>query len=140
MFFVLTFSVPCMSGEKATKEDCLTKADEAVLLIQDVGRHAALNRIMDKKGPCIMDGWCRPGERLREQYLSTQFQVGRAPIREALRILEREGLICRENWKGAHIHKISPEEVAELMVVRESLCPRLMRLAVLKTQITETRL
>ncbi len=87
----------------------------------------------------IMDGRRRPGERLREQDLATQFQVSRAPIREALRILEREGLICRENWKGAHIHKISPEEVAELMVLRESLFPRLMRLAVLNAKITEIR-
>ncbi len=86
-----------------------------------------------------MSGKRRPGERLREQDLATQFQVSRAPIREALRILEREGLICRESWKGAHIYKISPEEVAELMVVRELLFSRLMRLAVLNAPIEETR-
>jgi len=46
-------------------------------------------------GDRIIAGAIPPGERIIEQPLAAQFNVSRGPIRDAIRILEREGLVRR---------------------------------------------
>lgn len=48
-----TSGTPGTSEEKATEQECLAKAIEAVKLIQEIGDEAAMTKIMDKNGPFI---------------------------------------------------------------------------------------
>ena len=44
----------------------------------------------------IIKGKLRPGQRVKGHEISSQLGISRAPIREAFKILEAEGLIRRE--------------------------------------------
>lgn len=62
-----------------------------------------------------------PGERILEQEIAVQFCVSRGPVREALRILEREKLITMNARKGCIVTTLSEEEVYDLFEVRAAL-------------------
>src|SRR5262245_11474073 len=51
----------------------------------------------------IYTGRFPPGARLRQEELAAQLDVSRTPLREALRILEREGLVAGEQNRGVRV-------------------------------------
>jgi len=51
MMFVLLFEHPLYAEEKATKEECIAKVDEAIALIQKEGPDSSFEKIMAKNGP-----------------------------------------------------------------------------------------
>lgn len=69
----------------------------------------------------ITGGTLEPGERLREIPLAKQFGVSTTPIREALRRLEREGLIRLHANRGAVVAAYDAREIMDLYEVREVL-------------------
>jgi len=62
----------------------------------------------------------KPRERLVELELAAQFGTSRAPVREALRLLEREGLVT-SGPRGAQVTAITPQEVADIFEILASL-------------------
>ena len=54
-------------------------------------------QIAARVGDRILSGQMPTGTRIGEQELADEFNVSRGPIRDALRILEREGLVSRIN-------------------------------------------
>lgn len=77
----------------------------------------------------ITSGRLSPGVRLREVALARHFGVSTTPIREALRWLEREGLVEVQANRGAVVAGFDPREVAHLYEVREVLERRAVRRA-----------
>jgi DNA-binding GntR family transcriptional regulator len=69
----------------------------------------------------IVAGELRPGERLVEERLTERFGVSRPPVREALRILEQEGLVQRQPRRGAIVTPLSTEDVREIYTLRWAL-------------------
>ena len=69
----------------------------------------------------VLSGALRPGERLVEERLTEQFGVSRPPVREAMRLLEQEGLITRHRRRGAYITALTAEDVREIYVLRAAL-------------------
>jgi DNA-binding GntR family transcriptional regulator len=65
----------------------------------------------------ILQGRIKPGERLIEDELSRGLGVSRGPIREAFRLLEKDGLIRRVPRKGAIVESISKEDISEIYEV-----------------------
>ncbi|OOE14474.1 GntR family transcriptional regulator [Fictibacillus arsenicus] len=63
----------------------------------------------------------KPGERLIQDELAAKLGVSRMPIREALRCLEREGLVEVLPHKGAQVIGISKEDIEELYYLRSFL-------------------
>ena len=59
-----------------------------------------------------------PGQRLIEQRLAAELGLSRTPVREALRILEAEGLVVSERNRGATVRPLSPTEVVDLYGLR----------------------
>lgn len=74
--------------------------------------------IYQKTRDDIVNGRLLPGERLTELRLSQDFKTSRSPIREALRMLESEGLITFENNKGISIAKLSIQQINEIFGLR----------------------
>lgn len=66
----------------------------------------------------IMQGNLKPGERLMEIKLANRMGVSRTPIREAIRMLELEGLVVMIPRKGAQVAKITEKDLREVLEVR----------------------
>jgi DNA-binding GntR family transcriptional regulator len=57
-----------------------------------------------------------PGERLIEVRIAEQFGSSRAPVREALRELEHEGLVQRTPYRSAVVVGVSDDEVHSVLI------------------------
>lgn len=85
-------------------------------------------QIADELGTAIVAGKHATGERLLEQELADSFGVSRGPIREALRVLERRGLVHLMPRRGAYVKSVSLNAVADLFNVRLALAGYAARL------------
>jgi len=78
-------------------------------------------QIAEALGGAIIAGRLEPGERIHEADIADQFSVSRGPAREALRILERDGLVQFQARRGARVTALTIDEVAEVFEVRSAL-------------------
>jgi len=69
----------------------------------------------------IADGKLRPGTRLLEVRIAREMGTSRAPLREALIQLEREGLVVRRPNRGAFVAELTEELVREVASMRRVL-------------------
>lgn len=67
----------------------------------------------------IINGSMRPGTPVVEMVLAEQLNVSRAPVREAIQILEADGLIESEPYKGKRVKPLTIKGVEELYSLRE---------------------
>ena len=66
----------------------------------------------------IIKGELAPGERLNESKLTRELALSRSPVREAIRILEAEGLLTLEPHRGAYVRPLSDRDLEEIFDVR----------------------
>jgi DNA-binding GntR family transcriptional regulator len=66
----------------------------------------------------IVESRYPPGQRLVEQRLAEELGLSRTPVREALHMLEAEGLVVSERHRGAMVRPLSPTEVVDLYGLR----------------------
>lgn len=78
-------------------------------------------QIAEQIGNAINRGAYEPGARIQEQDIAAQFDVSRGPVREALRILERDGLVEINARRGAQVTKLTIEELVAIFDPRISL-------------------
>ncbi len=88
---------------------------------QDEPTFTVSEQIATRIGDRILDGTLQPGARVGEQELANEFAVSRGPIRDALRILEREGLITLLPRRGAVVTELNANELRELLEIRAGL-------------------
>ena len=69
----------------------------------------------------ILKGDLKPGERLMELQLAAQLGVSRTPIREAIRMLEQEGLAVTMPRKGAEVAKMTLKGMEDVLEIRAAL-------------------
>lgn len=69
----------------------------------------------------ILAGDFPPGERLVETRLTADLGISRPPLREALRVLETEGLVVGEPRKGTSVITLTADDVREIYTLRDSL-------------------
>jgi DNA-binding GntR family transcriptional regulator len=77
----------------------------------------------------IIAGRLKPRQRLVEEEIAREMSVSRSPVREALRGLEREGLVVLTPGRGACVADLTPEEVDDVYAVRARLGGLLFSLA-----------
>lgn len=80
----------------------------------------------------ILRGELRPGERLMELSLAAKLGVSRTPIREAIRMLEQEGLAVTVPRKGAEVARMTLKDMEDVLEIREALDELAVRLAIEK--------
>ena len=78
-------------------------------------------QIAERIGNDIIQGRFERGHRIQEQDIAAQFQVSRGPVREALRILERDGLLQINARRGAQVTELSVAELNGIFDARISL-------------------
>lgn len=73
-------------------------------------------RASDALRSAIVEGRLQPGDRLKEVELAEQLGISRAPVREALRQLEHEGLVASSPYRATEVLGVSQDEIAEVLV------------------------
>jgi DNA-binding GntR family transcriptional regulator len=77
----------------------------------------------------ILAGELKPGTPLREEALSSEYDVARHSLRSALRTLQGEGIVQIEPNRGARVKSLSPEDVRGLSELRLALEVEAARMA-----------
>lgn len=77
----------------------------------------------------ILDGTFKVGSRLKEADLEEKFGTSRTPLREALRLLESQGLIETIPRKGSFVKKIDIREISDISEIRITLETLAVKLA-----------
>lgn len=62
-----------------------------------------------------------PGDRLVEAEIARDLGISRVPVREALRLLESQGIVVSTPYKGMRLMQVTNRTVIELMRVRTAL-------------------
>jgi DNA-binding GntR family transcriptional regulator len=105
-----------MSGTSPSPLDIVRTRSLSSLVAQEIER-------------MILAGSLAAGERLNEAALATSLGVSRGPVREAVRGLERSGLVVAVRNQGSYVRQVSAEEALEIYDIRAALtglaCARL---------------
>ncbi|WP_083097778.1 GntR family transcriptional regulator [Pseudophaeobacter leonis] len=80
----------------------------------------------------ILDGDLQDGEPLRQDEIAKAFHTSRFPVREALTLLEQQGLVKTQRYKGAVVATLSMQEASEIFDFRAKLEADVIRAAVPK--------
>jgi DNA-binding GntR family transcriptional regulator len=59
----------------------------------------------------------KPGERIKEERICEELGISRTPIREALVVLEQQGLVVQRPHRGTFVATFRPEEIVDLLRV-----------------------
>src|SRR5690625_462743 len=86
----------------------------------------------------ILSNEIAPGSRLVMREIANHYATSDIPVREALRMLERDGLVVIEAYRGARVTTLTDREIRETYFVRGHLESVATRLAA--EQITDERL
>jgi DNA-binding GntR family transcriptional regulator len=94
-----------------------TRALRSVQLVR--GAHKTKTELaLEAIREAIMQGRVRPGARLTLAELSDVLGMSSTPIREAIRVLEADGLVSYEAHKGVWVTELTPEQSRELALLR----------------------
>lgn len=99
----------------------------------DLQNHRPLREIVyEELKRQILIGEILPGTRMMEVELADDMGVSRTPIREAIRKLEKEGLVTIEPRRGAYASDISIKDIEDVLEVRQDLEGMAAALAAIK--------
>jgi len=98
-----------------------TRSTGGVSSTEGIG--AASARVAAYLRDLILHDVLGPGDRIRQEEVAERFGTSRLPVREALRMLEAEGLTEHETNKGARVPRLSMHEVDVVYRMRERLEP-----------------
>jgi DNA-binding GntR family transcriptional regulator len=85
----------------------------------DIVRTQSLTTLVQRElERLILAGEAKPGERINEQHVAQRLQVSRGPVREALRGLERAGLVEARVNRGVYVREVSVEQALEIYEMR----------------------
>ncbi|MDG4889762.1 GntR family transcriptional regulator [Mesorhizobium sp. WSM4887] len=96
-----------------------TKSDSAK--ISKIENVTLRTEVADVLRNAIINGLFKPGTPIVEMALAEQLDVSRAPVREAIQLLENEGLIETLAYKGKRVKPLARKDVDELYSLREVL-------------------
>jgi DNA-binding GntR family transcriptional regulator len=78
-------------------------------------------QVVEQVRAAIIEGRLRPNDHITEAVLTEQLGVSRTPVREALILLEREGLVVFAPNRGAFVRAFEASDVDEIFAMRTTL-------------------
>jgi DNA-binding GntR family transcriptional regulator len=69
----------------------------------------------------LLAGTLKPGERVREEWLSSRLGVSRPPLREAIRVLVHQGLLERLPRRGVRVVSLTADDISDIYSLRSVL-------------------
>lgn len=107
------------------------------LIMHDERGHPTLaEQIADKIRESVHSGAITYGDRLTEMDLARRFLTSRGPVREALRILDEQGLIELRPRRGGIVKHLPADEIAEIYDMRGALSELGLGLAATRRLVT----
>ncbi len=79
------------------------------------------DQVVEQVRAAIIEGRLRPNDHVTEATLTSELGVSRTPVREALILLEREGLIVSTHNRGAFVRAFDSDDVVEIFSSRRVL-------------------
>jgi DNA-binding GntR family transcriptional regulator len=86
--------------------------------------------VYDRVRSAILDGELAPGAVMSQVGLADELGISRTPLREALRMLQNEGLIESEPNRRVRVAPMTPEDLEQLCIMRIALEAAALRVAV----------
>lgn len=86
-------------------------------------------KIYNKVSQEILNGKIKPGETIIIKDLTNKYNVSTTPIREALTILENEGVLIKEPYKSYQVKEFSLKEIEKIYEARIAIETQVVRLA-----------
>ncbi|MBL3701383.1 FCD domain-containing protein [Sulfitobacter sp. BDSS02] len=77
----------------------------------------------------VLSGEAAHGQMINERRLAEMLGISRTPVRDALLMLEAEGLLVRQGTRGLQIRQMRIEEYMDALHIRQILEPEVARLA-----------
>lgn len=107
----------------------MSNSKTSPLLDQPIESSSLVDSVVERLERAIISGELKGGTRISEQALAVSLGVSRSPLREALRRLEGRRLIERIPNVGARVVMLHPENLEEILAIREVLETLACRLA-----------
>ncbi len=89
--------------------------------LNHINNKSLRERVLEVMRDAILHGDFKPGQALVETELATQLGVSRAPLREAIQILNKEGLVETVPYHGTTVRRLRKKDIEELYSLRGSL-------------------
>ncbi len=107
-----------MSAPERTVAATVLASDGAPVTVRE-GQSVSL--IHDSLRTAILRGELEPGVSVSQTRLAHDYAVGRTPLREALRMLQREGLVISAPNQRVRIAGLTADDFAEILIARLAL-------------------
>ncbi len=82
-----------------------------------IPRRSLHDELVERLRRQIVDGDLAPGAKISEKDLCAAYDVSRTPLREALKVLAREGLVVLTPHRGAHVSMLTVADIEEAFPV-----------------------
>lgn len=82
-----------------------------------IPRRSLHDELVERLQRQIVEGDLAPGEKISEKELCAAYDVSRTPLREALKVLARQGLVVLTPHRGAHVSRITVAQIEEAFPV-----------------------
>jgi DNA-binding GntR family transcriptional regulator len=108
-------------------------AADASAEVRGLGRlqpRTLVHQVIDALVAAAAEGVILPGDRIVEVDIAQRLGVSRVPVREALRVLESQGVVVNEPYKGIRLTPVTHERIDQLIEVRVALETTAMRAAI----------
>ena len=89
--------------------------------IEPIRKRLVTEQIIERLIPAIATGSFPPGHRLVEDELASELGVSRVPVREAIRELSLQGILCSASGRGWRIAPFDDRQIREVCSVRIAL-------------------
>ena len=93
----------------------------SIELFPPASRTILSDQVANAMRAAIASGALPPGSRIVESDVAEKMGMSKAPVREALRLLESEGLITSSRHRGSFVTQLSPDDVEEIFAMRSAL-------------------
>jgi len=124
MFVIVLSSVDC----RQSTDKQIIESDNSVVKqmsqqqpLKQLKNQSLHEQTLDVIRGAILNGEMKPGQTLTESKLASELGVSRAPVREALRILNIEGLVETVPYHGTTVRSLSTHDIEELYSMRSAL-------------------
>jgi DNA-binding GntR family transcriptional regulator len=91
------------------------------MAMHDLRPTSLREQVVEHIRQAIVEGQLKPGDHMVEVQLTEQLGISRTPLREALILLEREGLVATIRHKGTYVRSFSASDVEDIFSMRTTL-------------------
>ena len=104
--------------------------EDGVVRIGPISSPTLVNTVVERLRESILFGRFAPGERIVEAELARELGISRGPVREALALLEKDGIVVNVPRKGKFVLGFDAKLVDEIYSLRNVLEPYAAQLVI----------